>query len=75
MNKIYFIILVLCGVVFIYVSGMHAGYERANRILSENNTEKQNNIIKIQEKINAETVNNHTDDIRNFLRVRYTIAD
>jgi hypothetical protein len=75
MFRLYLIGFAVVLVVMVYLAGMHAGYERANRILSENNTEKQNNIIKIQEKINAETVNNHTDDIRNFLRVRYTIAD
>lgn len=75
MFRLYLIVFAVVLVVMVYLAGMHAGYERAKRILNQTNIEKQTQIIKIQEKINEDSVNRATDDIRSILRKKYTIAD
>ena len=75
MHKLYVLLFCLVVMLFVYFAGMHAGYERAIRKISTENTEKQTQIIKIQENVNEDVVNRTTGDIRRILRQKYTIAD
>ena len=75
MLKLYLLLCVLAVLVFVYLVGMHAGIEQANRKIAIRNAEQQMQIIKNQEKINAETLHTATDDIRGVLRTKYTIVE
>jgi hypothetical protein len=54
MHKLYVLLFCLVVMLFVYFAGMHAGYERATRKISTENTEKQTQIIKIQENVNED---------------------
>ncbi|MBR3782816.1 MAG: hypothetical protein IKL14_05555 [Alphaproteobacteria bacterium] len=75
MKNIYFVFYALGALFLAYFSGLYVGTERAKRISAELSVDNQMQIFKIQENVNAETFNRGTDDIRNSLRKKYSIAD
>lgn len=75
MNKLYFLlffIVVVCGG---YIAGGRVASERCRGAVADDIVVQQTEIIKIQEKINAEAVSRGSDDIRRVLREKYTIVE
>ncbi len=75
MNRLYVLLFLVLILVLAYMAGMHAGTMRCRTKYASDISQQQSTIIKIQGKINAETVNHSGDDIRRILREKYTIAD
>ncbi len=74
--------LYLCGllatvvvVLFAYCMGKQTGIQRCVARYTDSVVQQQSKIIEIQRGIDAETVSRATDDIRGFLRQKYTIAE
>ena len=62
-------------ILFAYYTGVRDGKHRCNMQISENVAQQQIHLIKLQEKIHAETVRSNTGDIRRVLHEKYTIAE
>lgn len=75
MKFICLIIIVYIVLIGIYCAGVTVGKEQEKRLCAEYYADNQIQIIKIQEKINAETFNRGVADIRDVLRKKYTIAE
>ena len=75
MNRIYVIGAMLVVFGFVFVSGRNNGMQKCQKNVTQNALQQQSEIIQIKEKINAETVASRTDDIRQRLHQKYTIAD
>ena len=73
-----YLILAAVVAVFIacvYCTGFSSGYQRCQKKITENNTQMQNEIIKIQGVVNAETYRRGVADIRKRLYEKYTITE
>lgn len=75
--KFYMLVFgVLLVVVFvIYMAGVHNGNEKCRNNVADNVLQQHKDMIYLEEKINAETLHTATDDIRDILREKYTIAE
>ena len=75
MKRLYLLLLFVLLLMLAYMAGMHAGAMRCRIKNLSDISQQQSTIIKIQGKINAETVRRTGDDIRRVLREKYTIAE
>ena len=75
MNRLYILLLFVLVLGLAYMAGMHAGTIRCREKYMLATSNQQTKIIKIQGKINAETVRRTGDDIRRVPREKYTIAE
>lgn len=75
MKFIYFFIFSLAVLLIVFFTGVQVGQGRVVKKMFEHEIKNQMQIFKIQENVNAETFNRGTDDIRNSLRKKYSIAD
>lgn len=71
----YFIIFCIVVISVVFFAGIRIGRHQIMVEVQENKSANQLKIIKIQEKINAETFNHSTNYIRDCLRKKYTIAE
>jgi hypothetical protein len=75
MNRVYFIGAILVALGFVFVAGRNNGMQKCQKNVTQNVLQQQSEIIQIKEKVNAEIVASRTDDIRQRLHQKYTIAD
>lgn len=76
MKTFLFMFMAMCVAIFFsYVVGVRVGRVQCNAHTARANAAHQSEIIKLQEKINAETFNIGLRDIRRILREKYTIAE
>lgn len=75
MKILYFVLAVLVVLGFVFFVGMQYGIQKCQNNNTVDNAQQQNNIIHIKEKINEEVITTGTDDIRQRLYQKYTIAD
>ena len=75
MNRVYFIGAILVALGFVFVAGRNNGMQKCQKNVTQNVLQQQSEIIQIKEKVNAEIVASRTDDIRQRLYQKYTIAD
>jgi hypothetical protein len=75
MNKIYIIAGFVLVVLGAYWSGAKIASEKCQADFTQQENTNTQNMINIKGKINAETYNTATVDIRNSLRNKYTIQD
>lgn len=75
MNKLYFLLFFIVVVWGAYIAGGRVASERCRGAVADDIVVQQTEIIKIQEKINAEAVSRGGDDIRRVLREKYTIVE
>ena len=75
--KLYLLVVAVAAVfiVCVYCAGFFSGYQRCQKKITENNTQMQNEIIKIQGVVNAETYRRGVADIRKRLYEKYTITE
>ena len=62
-------------VIGVYYAGFNSGHQRCQTKITEKNTQMQNEIIKIQGVVNAETYRRGAADIRRRLDEKYTITE
>ncbi len=75
MNKLY-VLLFVCLVIFgAFFVGQNVGKLKCQKNTAINEINNETKIIKITEKINAETFHTGVADIRRILRDEYTIAE
>lgn len=58
----------------VYFSGYRNGVQRCRAQMTENVSQQQTNIIKIQEEVYENLNNRGVNDIRGVLREKYTVA-
>ena len=75
MNKLYFLLFFIVVVWGAYIAGGRVASERCRGAVADDIVVQQTEIIKIQEKINAEAVSRGSYDIRRVLREKYTIVE
>ena len=75
--KLYLLVAAVAAVfvIGVYYAGFTSGHQRCQKKITENNTQMQNEIIKIQGNINAETYRRGAADIRRRLYEKYTITE
>ena len=75
--KLYLLVVAVAAVFVIgmYYAGFTSGHQRCQKKITENNTQMQNEIIKIQGVVNAETYRRGVADIRRRLYEKYTITE
>lgn len=75
--KLYLLVAAVAAVFVIgmYYAGFTSGHQRCQKKITENNTQMQNEIIKIQGVVNAETYRRGVADIRKRLYEKYTITE
>ena len=71
----FYLVAVVVVIVGAYWSGWRVATERCQRTVVDATVQKQNQIMKMQERVNAEVFNRGVDDIRRILRAQYTIAE
>ncbi len=75
MKYIYVVIACVAFVAFAYLAGRANGVQRCRADCIGDVARMQSQLIKQEEKINAETLNTGVADIRRVLRAKYTIAE
>lgn len=75
--KLYLLVAAVAAVfvIGVYYAGFTSGHQRCQKKITENNTQIQNEIIKIQGVVNAETYRRGVADIRRRLYEKYTITE
>ena len=75
--KLYLLVAAVAAVfvIGVYYAGFTSGHQRCQKKITENNTQMQNEIIKIQGVVNAETYRRGAADIRRRLYEKYTITE
>lgn len=71
----YFVVFCIVAISVVFFAGIRIGRHQIMDELQEKESANQVKLIKIQEKINAETFNHSTNYIRDCLRKKYTIAE
>lgn len=75
MSRLYLLAACVVIVLGAYWCGWRVATEQCQRMQVDAVVQKQIQILKIQEKVNAEVLNRGADDIRRILRAQYTIAE
>ncbi len=74
MRYVYLVVIFVAILFLAYMAGVAHGYQKCRADFANATTETQIEIIKQSGKIDAETFNHDTGDIRRVLREKYTIG-